>query len=135
LTRTNAPSNPGRRALGCMHGCNNTHGISGSIPVHHKNKIIALSSYILANLGSLVIGGTKLVRYVRCQLVHPVPHRHRSPAPGPASAHAPASAWTPASAPIAIGPAPSPASALSTSSVPSSSILTSTSSLIPKHLF
>lgn len=33
-----------------------------------------MSSYILANLGSLVIGGSKLIRYVRRQLVHPGPH-------------------------------------------------------------
>ena len=113
------PRKPGPR----LHSCNNPHRISGSIPVHHKNKIIALSSYILANLGSLVIGGSKLIRYVRRQLVHPGPHCHRSPAPTPACAPACAPAPTPA---IASAAAPAP----STSSVPSSS-----SSLPPKHLF
>ncbi len=118
------PRKPGPR----LHGCNNPHRISGSIPVHHKNKISALSSYILANLGSLVIGGTKLVRYVRCQLVHPGPHCHRSPAPAPASACTPAAIASAAT----IAPAPAPASTPSTSSVQSSS---SSSSLSPKHLF
>ena len=83
-----------------------------------------MSSYILSNLGSLVIGGTKLVRYVRCQLVHPGPHCHRSPAS--------ASAGTPAAIASAttIAPAPAPAPAPPTSSVPSSS-----SCSPPKHLF
>lgn len=100
-----------------LHGCNKPHRIGGSNPVHHKNKIIAPSSYILSNLGSVIIGGTKLVRYVRRQLVHPGPHCHRSPAPAPAPAITTITACTPTAS-----------TAPSTSSVPSSSST-------PKHLF